>query len=287
MKDNGAINIYCENIEEFTRREKIAEAQRNITVTEMLSVLVCESLASTPEEICAELRKSLPEATIQDRARLCMAISNSDRFSCETKQRSFYTEEATAGSHGKVSVVRNRYNEIAFSHFCNIITHPKQVVVQSFATACEDVYDGQSEFCILPVENSQNGRLFGFYSMLDRFELRIVAICEPEEEDGSVGSARYALVGKTLPHRIPRKVQWRFEFSVISDSGKLLSDISGVADIFGARLEKIDSLPVEYDSRLKKYYFTFSLPEENISAFDLFLTGEYSRYTTVGIYPVV
>jgi hypothetical protein len=203
------------------------------------------------------------------------------------KRNSFSGEEISAGSHGKVAIVRNSYNEYAFSRISRVITHPKEVFVSSFTSACEEVYDGRCEFCILPVESSQSGRLFSFYSMLDRYELRICASCELESDDGSEGSVKYALIGRALPDRIAKNSSWSFEFSVISDGGRVLSDISGVSEIFGARLIKIDSLPVEYDGRLQKYYFTFGLPETSIAAFDLFLENEYARYDAVGLYPTV
>ena len=272
MNNKDAISIYCENINEFSRRQRIAEAQRTGSVNELIDTFVKGSVRYIPSEACADFRELLPASKYEDRARLCMALSASSRF----------------GGHGKVALVRNRYNELAFSCFSKVITRPKEVYSQSFGAACEDVYDSRSEFCILPIENSRNGRLFGFYSMLDRYELRICAVCEPESEEGSLeGSVKYALVGRAIPDRVPKNSRWCFEFSIISDSGSTLSDISAVAPIFGARLIKIDSLPVEYDSGLQKYYFTFGLPEASISPFDLFLPEEYARYTTVGLYPTV
>jgi hypothetical protein len=288
MNNKDAISIYCGNINEFSRRQRIAEAQRTGSVNELIETFVKGSVRYIPSEACADFRELLPASKYEDRARLCMALSASSRFGGEMWRKSFMGEDIAAGSHGKVALVRNRYNELAFSCFSKVITRPKEVYSQSFGAACEDVYDSRSEFCILPIENSRNGRLFGFYSMLDRYELRICAVCEPESEEGSLeGSVKYALVGRAIPDRVPKNSRWCFEFSIISDSGSTLSDISAVAPIFGARLIKIDSLPVEYDSGLQKYYFTFGLPEASISAFDLFLTEEYARYTTVGLYPTV
>ena len=123
--------------------------------------------------------------------------------------------------------------------------------------------------------------------MLDRYELKICAVCEPDSDDNGDGGVKYALVGRSVPDRISKSARWSFEFSVISDSGSDFSDISRVSAVFGARLMKIDSLPVEYDGGLQKYYFTFGLPEASIPAFDLFLSEEYSRYTAVGMYPTV
>ena len=287
MNKKDAINIYCGNIEEFSRRQRIAEAQRIGMVNELLDVLVAESTAESAEEVYGELLTALPASTCEDRARLCMKLYASSRFGTQMRKSCFFGENIAPGSHGKVSLVRNSYNERAFSHFSAIIRRPKEVIAPSFDAACEEVYDNRSEFCILPIENAQSGRLFGFYSMLDRYELKICAVCEPDSDDNGDGGVKYALVGRSVPDRISKSARWSFEFSVISDSGSDFSDISRVSAVFGARLMKIDSLPVEYDGGLQKYYFTFGLPEASIPAFDLFLSEEYSRYTAVGMYPTV
>lgn len=286
MDINEAIRIHGENIEEFSRRQAVAEKQRENSVSELLALIVGSSEFSDAEDVYESFRNTMRSCSYLDRARLSHILGSSQKYGARMWEKAFFGEEVAAGSHGKVALVRNKYNELAFSRFSKVITRPKEVFVSSFTSACEDVYDSRSEFCILPVENAQNGRLFGFYSMLDRYELKICAVCEPDIEHVE-GSVRYALVGKAVPDRIPKGAEWCFEFSVISGSGGTLSDIASVADIFSARLSKVDSLPVEYDSGLQKYYFTFDLPEDSISAFDLFLSEEYAGYTSVGLYPRV
>lgn len=287
MNSKDAINIYCENISEFSRRHRIADAQRRGMINELLGLFVTCSSDLGAREVCRSFRELLPESTHEDRARLCMVLGASSYHSRGMRKDSFFDEEIAAGLHGKVALVRNSYNELAFSRLSRIITSPKEIFSPSFISACEDVYGNSSEFCILPIENSQSGRLFGFYSMLDRYELKICAVCELDGEVDSEENVKYALVGRSHPDRIPKNSRWSFEFSVISEDGLTFSDILRVSEVFGARLTKIDSLPVVYDGGLQKYYFTFSLPEANIPAFDLFLTEEYARYTVIGMYPTV
>ena len=285
MEHKEAIRIHSENIDEFTRRMSLAEAQRKNSHAALIELFISGSEQLDAVQVYESYRQALPRSSYDDRARLCMALASSQKYGAEMWRRCFSGDDIAAGSHGKVSLVRNKYNEMAFSRFSRIVTRPKEVFVSSFTAACEDVYDSESEFCILPIENGQNGRLFGFYSMLDRYELKICAVCETDGED-EVG-AKYALVGRSVPDRIPKNSRWGYELSVISGNGRALSEISAVSEIFGASPLKIDTLPVEYDSGLQKYYFTFDIPEANISAFDLFLSEEYSGYTSVGAYPTL
>ena len=287
MNFDDAIKVYCENIAEFSRRSSISEAQRRVMVNELSTSLVEGSAHLGAREICHLFKGMLPKSCYEDRAMLCMTLGASPRYSADMRKSSLFGEQIAAGLHGKVSLVRNNYNELAFARFSKIITRPKEIFSSSFVSVCEDVYDNRSEFCILPVENSQSGRLFGFYSMIDRYELKICAVCELEAEGESEGSVKYALVGRSLPDRVPKRSRWNFEFSVISEDGAAFFDIKRASEVFGARLVKIDSLPVEYDGGSQKYYFTFDLPWANIAAFDLFLSEEYARYTSVGAYPTV
>ena len=287
MESLTAISIHSRNAEEFLRRSELSEKQRDGEITGLINVIINSSRARRPEEICEEFRKAFPSYTSTDLAKLCHALSESQRYGASVWARSFFgSEDIPAGSHGKVALVRNKYNEEAFELFSKVITNPKPIYSPSFSDACEDVFDGRCEFCVLPVENSQSGRLFGFYSMFDRYELRICAVCELDAA-GTSESTRYALVGKLVPDRIPKSLRWRFECSVISETGAVLGEISRVCHVFGAELSKVDSLPVEYDEKLKKYFFTFEIPENTISGFDLYLSEKYARYSPIGLYPLI
>ncbi len=286
MKSTDIISIHLENIGEFSRRSRLSELQRSLEVSELIDTFIKGSAEDDCHSVFKGFTGALPCATPTDKAMLCRALAASPKHTGELRQRGFFVRESIpAGSHGRVSIVRNKYNETAYSVFSEMISNPKTVYASSFTEACEDVFDGRCEFCILPVENSQSGRLFGFYSMLDRYELKICALCEL---DGSTPteSIKYALIGRSLPDRIPKKLGWRFECAVISGTGALLGDISRIGEIFEARLIKTDSLPVEYDEQLQKYYFTFEVSRNSIAGFDLFLSEEYAAYVPLGLYPV-
>ncbi len=287
MNKDGAISIYLENIEEFSRRSHLSELQRDGQTAELIAEFIDRSSERDASAAYGRFLSLLPSASKRDRALLCRALSLSRQYGAELWRTSFFgAEDIPAGAHGRVAIVRNRYNEQAFTAFSAVITTPKVTYVSSFTEACEDVSVGNCEFCILPVENSQSGRLFGFYSMLDRYELKICALCRLDGGNPSE-SIKYALVGRAVPDRIPKNLDWCFECSVVADSGAVIGDISGICGIFEGRLLKVDSLPVEYDENLQKYYFTFGIPEKCISGFELYLSREYARYSPIGLYPTV
>lgn len=288
MNTQQAIDILGENIRIFSERTSGAEHQRNICIRHLMEHLCAQTEADAPHKLYRSFCDVLKESRPSDRAAFCLYLSErlrqKDAPSWEARFSS--AEQVAAGSHGKIALVRNRLNEEAYRTFAQAITAAKAYYLPSFSDTCEDVFDNRCEFGILPVENTTDGKLFGFYAMLDRYELKICAACQLEP-DHSEGTVRYALVGKNLPSRIPKHVEWHFECSVVEEIGKFPSDIVEISSLFDAVLIKIDSLPVLYDDRLQKIYFTFRLSSQKAEAFHLYLTMEYVRYSLIGFYPIL
>ena len=282
MTHEHAIEILCENIRLFSERTDDAERQRAFCVRQLTERLCSKKESSSLHECYEAFRLALEDSRPRDRATFCMTFS--ERF--RSKESFLSTEPVAAGSHGRIALVRNRLNEEAYGIFSHVITAAKAHALPSFSDTCEDVFDNRCEFGILPLENTADGKLFGFYAMLDRYELRICAACHLET-DRSEGTIRYALIGKNLPSRIPKQAEWNFECSVVAELGRFPSDITEIAPLFGAVLIKIDSLPLLYDDRLQKIYFTFRIPEHRAEAFHWYLTLEHARYSMIGIYPVL
>jgi prephenate dehydratase len=185
-------------------------------------------------------------------------------------------------------MVQNEYCKSAYGILSKTVKYPKQIYCASFPEAYETVVYNASEFALLPIERTINGRLFGFYSMLDRYELKIYAVCTLETEGEKAAEAvRYALAGKGLPDRPQRNKRLNFEFSLISENGCLPTEVIRVGEVLGAKILKIDSLPVEYDNTQQKYYFTVEVTEKLSLALDLYLSEEYKGYTRIGKYTVI
>lgn len=289
MEQKEERTILQDNIRVFSDRIVISKKQRDLSLEQWI-----HSLLSDKDTDLSKLYSLFGDALSQDHtlraedcASFCARLANSPHHQkVLTEQTSFHDQESTlSGSHGRIALVRNRYNEEAFSVFESFVLGAKAEFFSSFSDACEEVFDNLCEFCILPIENIENGRLFGFYAMLDRYELKICATCTLEHED-SHDSVRYALVGKRLPRRIPKNIEWNMEFCLSAEAEDFPYDIFRVAPIFQATPIKIDSLPILYDDGAHRIYFTFRIPRTMAYAFDLYLLSEHPRYTPIGLYPL-
>ena len=280
------LDILRANIRVFREREDLSERQRMLGLSQLIDRLLETEPAADPEWIYRRFLQVMPDAASADRALLCHRLAAHPTHGASLSESSVLgSEESPApGAHGRISLVRNRYNEEALERFSFAVLGAKPSYCPSFSDACEEVYNNRSEFCILPMENTESGRLFGFYSMLDRYELRICGVCDLEAEPGSI---RYALIGKTLPKRLPKSVSWNLECSIATEVGAFPTEALQTASVFGALPLKIDSLPVLYDDGLQRFYFTFSVSRGDALAFDLYLSMEHTRYTPIGLYPIL
>ena len=153
----------------------------------------------------------------------------------------------------------------------------------AFSSACESVWDGESEFCILPLENA-SGKLLSFYSMVDRYELKIRMIYEVGNEDSQ--SVKYALLSRSckwIPEKA-KKQNYTFEFFILSESTDFLKDILEASAACSATLNGIDFTPVEYDSGLRRYLLSFDISGYNMLPFHAYLSLNHKTYVPLGFF---
>lgn len=285
MKFEEKQDIYAENLREFEKRLNIVRQQKKITIFE-LARLYCEQYSNT-NDIFTSLKNISKELSANDEIIFLSELCRSE-LSNKIKHILFIgsSEPTSAGAYSKISYVKNRYNDIAFEQFSRSVANAKPNYATSFTECCENVFDGTCEFGILPIMNSKDGRLMSFYSLLDRYELKICETVDIESEDSStiLKHARISRACKEYKRRIQKNQKFIFEFSVISENTDFFADLFNAAKQIGANLKYVDSLPVEYTSNMQKFFFSFSLPIQNTLAFRLFVALNHQTYTPIGIY---
>ena len=291
MTEYNATDTLRKNLDELSLRSSMTGEQRKICLTLLISELIADTDNDTAEVIYSRFRDLVPEASGSEKLMLCKALLESPSLISEELRESMLalSEDTAAGSHAKVAYVRNKYNDMAFDIFGKALSNAKQVHSPSFSEACEEVLDNRAEFCIMPIEDSGDGRLFRFYSMLDRYDLKILSTCELETEDHAK-MIRYALAGKGLTEKnlnslLKKKQKQTFEFSLVAPDALFLSDVTEALKSCGALPQKIDSLPVEYDHNMRRFFFNVHIAPSELCALCLYLSLEFSSYTFIGSYP--
>ena len=283
MAKNEKLKTLADNLNVFRSRTSIASEQTSLTLSHISSIL-CDSFKdATPEELDNEYKKLVPSAFGGDKIILYKEMASRPSLLAKMKENfSIGIDSTPAGAHGKISYVRNDLNTVAFDLLSERINNAKYVWEPSFVLSCESVSEGKSEFCILPIESSSDGKLFGFYSMMERYDLKIVSVCEVDDDRGE--TAKYALVAKSSASDIRSDGYLVFEFSLLSDDCDFLSELISAAKACDASTEKISFVPVKYDSNLLRYILSFKISSQNILPFKAFLALTYHSYTPIGCY---
>lgn len=289
MTESEQIRILRENIRLLSERGELSWKQREICVVQLIDRLLPTDTTQTIGSAYRALCRQLPDLTERDCAAFFLRyVSRLSQKGGLSPEKIFFPadEAADPQSLGRIALVKNRYNEQAYRRLSPSVTGAKEYHVSSFSEACEEVANTRCEYGILPMENTRDGRLFGFYGMLDHYELKICAVTSLETDDLQ-GSTRYALIGRALPARIPKNSQWNLEYSVAMPVGEFPHDLLLVSDSFSAKLLKVDSLPVQYDDQLHRFYFTFRVPKGAAVGYHLYCSQKHTRYTPIGLYPIL
>lgn len=195
------------------------------------------------------------------------------------------SEELPASASHRIIYQKNSYTNDAFLQFSTLLPNARAAYAHSFHAACEAVYHQECEYCILPVENSVEGQLNGFFRLIEQYGLNIALSCEVHG-NASARSTRFALLRRNpLPIMQVDGGEYFFEFSLPMGQKPETSDILTAAQLCGLRLYRIDSIPhVSSESRFLNHY-VFYTKGADLHAFLLYLAMEAPHYTPIGLYP--
>jgi len=138
----------------------------------------------------------------------------------------------------------NQYAEKALTKFGELFPSSETVLVDSFSQVCEFI-SGADHFGVLPIENSSDGRLAGFYRLIDKYELKICAVCDIEDDAGEAFT-RFALVaGDFYPFSLSNSVH--IELSLISSDRSYFMEVIRIAQGLGMTASRMFSVPLYYN----------------------------------------
>lgn len=196
------------------------------------------------------------------------------------------SQELSQESKGRIAYQKSSYADSAFLQLTQKLSEARAVYAPSFAAACEEVYNGQSEYCILPIENTSEGQLLSFYRLIERYELKIILSCDIRSGE-SGRSTRFALLGrKLLPAFENTKQEFIFEISLPLGAYPETADLLLSAQLCGLSLRRISTLPAEEDVALSfSVLYSFLASTAELNSFLLYLAMEAPQATHLGLYP--
>ena len=279
------INIVSENIRTLDLRAELTNMQTDVCVEQL-----CRMINDSEESVYDAWKRfniALGKACIERKVAFCRKLCDNDKYSNEIEEIVFFgdKEETEPTARHMISYVRNKRNDKIFLDFSDAIGGARAHYANSFSDACEAVFNETSEYCIIPIENSSEGKIYSFYSMVDRYEMKINRVIREYNEDASQ-SVSFALVSKNLSLPTENEEGLRFEFSVTNESADIVSSIIYAVKCFGGNTVDVGTLPVPYDEPRRKFYFTVDILEADALPCAVYMSLEYAGYSPIGFYKI-
>ena len=281
-------DIILKNISDLSERSSLISEQKNILIAMLAEQMSGDASYSDVLSLYNLFCKDAVGVSLTDKICFCRATAGVADAAFSDALSIMRSDTPISGAlRGKIAFVKNLYNESAYSRFSYVIKSPTPISYSSFEDSCDAVVSEVCEFVVLPIENSVDGKMFSFYSLLDQYDLKIHSVCYIQP-DNDAKTIRYALAGKpNLRHCIghePSTYPQIFEFSLSADTRVGGMDITSAAALCSANIHRVSTLPLSYNDTIRFYYsLSMSAPEE-LKTFIIYLCLEYPQYTPIGLY---
>ena len=282
------LSVITENIAALRKRGELNDEQKRISIellaNELYKSLLMSDHGEKDDTLYSRLQALSDDFTSAEYIELLNVLLKNSHL-----PQSFFPEPDdsfdvfSSKKAAKISYVKNNYIDAAFMRFSGLFENPKVSYGASFDEICEGVYNSVCDYCILPIENSANGKLLSFYSLIDKYDLKIFAVCDLDE--GASGKrTRYALLSRKKLILLDKYARSYLEFSIVGDQSYMLSDILEAAGRASLKLYRIDSAPVPYDDMTFRFYHVFECAASAPVPFFVYLNHKYPQHKTVGHY---
>ena len=284
MSNINSINTICENLLELNKRQQLIKEQKTISCKLLAREFVENS--HTLENISDLISQYTNLVGINDDTALvkffCSIVDSFEVSQLLSTIPDIDLKFFSKNDSAKISYVKNNHSDTAFDKFSNLFENPKVSHNTSFEDVCEDVYNSICDYCILPIE-SAGGKLFSFYSLIDKYDLKIFAVCDLE--DGvSDKHTRYALLTRKNIYFSESVQSSYFEFSMTIDNNYSLKTILDAAECCGLSLYRLDTMSVPYDDMTFKFYHIFKSDCATVLPFIMYLNYKYPQHEAIGYY---
>lgn len=196
----------------------------------------------------------------------------------------FDTEGETFFEADTVVYLKNPLADVAYNVFSKHLSDPRSQYEETFADVCEEIYYSRAPYCILPIDNSDEGRMAGFSNMIRKYELKIVLTCNVESSNGRIN--KFALLQRELRRIECKKGISDGEYLEIGfnfGESQRLAEVLQAAEFFGFSMNRVDSLPIYYSEK-EYYYDVVFRGKGQLEKFLFWLELEVPRYEIIGIY---
>ncbi len=305
MRDFGTYSpegVIAENLQELTERADIlgeqeiahlcelaTEIAQGDDLADLLSSLPYYHISSTAPS--ADTLTSNAELLSRSRAlleaRQCMILCRALYEELRGRESLISAlfpdaEEVSLHAAGRIVYQRSSYTDNAYLAFAPLVPNARAAYAHSFVAACEEVYNGHCEYCILPVENAVEGELIGFAKLISQYNLKIATVCDIAGTDAS-RRTRFALLRRNILPLFTKQTEKSgcLRFSLPDKLASSMADILSAASFYGLQFLSANTLPQNENTH---FNLTFDIRGGDLYPFLLYLATVAPQYTPIGIY---
>lgn len=219
---------------------------------------------------------------IFDSCFICSKIHR-QKYSAGDAARAFFGAakiQKGAENNAKIAFVAGKQANAAFEMFARFLGTVSAFGVESFSDACDAASEGDADYCIVPLENSAEGRLDGFYNAVGKAGLYPLLGCRIGDGDGYT---RFVLFSRRALYAEADGTSM-MQIRLTADRMGDVSDILSAADFFGADVTRIDTIPLSAAGRENSIDMIFKVNDADIAGFITFLRFEYPQFYLFGIF---
>ena len=200
---------------------------------------------------------------------------------------------------GRIAYMPGALADKAYLRLSTVVKNPRAAVTAGFGDACEEVQGGLCEYCLLPLENTGNGKLTAFSRLILRHRLQIVAVSDLDNGSAPGQSTRIALLRATMEGTPPRPLlpvrtgePLYLELFHSTDSLSL-TELLCAAEFCGMTVIRTDTLPAAdegegaSEEELPTMVCVLEASRGDLPTFLRFLSLEAPEDFVAGIYGVV
>lgn len=199
---------------------------------------------------------------------------------------------------GRIAYMPGALADKAYLRLATAVKNPRAATTAGFGDACEEVQGGLCEYCLLPLENTGNGKLTAFSRLILCHRLQIVAVSDLDNGSATGQSTRIALLRASMEGMPPRPLRpveagepLYLELFHATDAMSL-TDLLSAAEFCGLTVTRTDTLPAAEAEEtngesLPTVACVLEASEGDIPTFLRFLSLEAPEDYVAGIYGVV
>lgn len=216
------------------------------------------------------LRNTEDDAYIRSAAQLCQMMS---------KQTGILLQGKTLERDCRISYFHTQHLDRAYQIFSREFSHIECFRAENFEASCEEVYSGNCDFCILPMEDSEEGSLLPFLRLAEKYELFVCLACDlPDKGDKKY---RFCLLGQGIRYSEEADLA---DFTIPVESSRLWQTLAGIHQI-GGMIEQVIALPLSLKKE-ESYRLRIRL-SQNLFPLHLFLRLSQPGTVLEGVYKLV